>query len=496
MEKGTIAVAGDGHPIKVVRRNLSDDVKNKQNCLMKISGDWYDVADFMDQHPGGDILKEFVGKDITVMYRLWHPTYVFNNPDKFVKKVPSHKIKFLDCPSGTPTPSLAPTTMGSDSDEDGSENSFVHGTQYVLEQKPPAMNLADKQYLDIYTSAEKRGFFKGTQGYLNERFAMILAYFCGAVFCFHYCSSFYMHAIGAFCLFQVWYQNAGLMHDTCHNQYYNGNIKKNERLMFLSANIGLGVSSSFWKWEHVEHHTFTNSFDGELGNMDPQATEDVWIQDAQLVDYREQNWFNWVVLRIQKYVFPLAIIFFSRIGIVIDSFVTETRAYEFVGLAVHLSWVCWLLSPMYHQFGLLYAFFCYYIAAVFFCLLAFQLQSNHMDKPWVQKLEEFDTNGRPMSHIHRHIRACTNIAVPRWLDAYWGGLHFHMEHHCFPRMARQHYRTFAPEWRKFCTDHGYEYNLQSFSETMSNVMSKLHEVRNIRDIFDLDKHDHEHEKRH
>jgi hypothetical protein len=110
--------------VKVVRRNLSEDVKNKENCLVKISGEWYDIAPFMDQHPGGDILKEFVGKDITVMYRLWHPTYVFNNPDKFVKKVDASKITFLSEPSSTPTPSIAPTHTGSDSDSDAAHDSL------------------------------------------------------------------------------------------------------------------------------------------------------------------------------------------------------------------------------------------------------------------------------------------------------------------------------------------------------------------------------------
>jgi len=269
------------------------------------------------------------------------------------------------------------------------------------------------------------------------------------------------------------------MHDSCHNQYYNGQIKKNERLMFWSATIGVGISSSFWKWEHVEHHSFENTYDPVLGNADPQQTEDLWVHDKQLLPFYEDGILHRLVLKIQSTIFLPVLIVLGRIGITIDSFVTETRPYEFAGYTLHILWVCLMLSGVYQKFGFLYAAFCYLMAGGFFSILEFQLMSNHMDKPWIEKLEEFDPqNGRPLSHIQRHIRACTNIEVPRWLDAYWGGLQFHMEHHCFPRMAREHYRKFAPEMQAFCKKHGYEYHTAGFVETMASIISKLHDVQN------------------
>ena len=78
--------------------------------------------------------------------------------------------------------------------------------------------------------------------------------------------------------------------------------------------------------------------------------------------------------------------------------------------------------------GLLYTIFIYYMVMLWFAILAFQLQLNHLDKPWIRKMEEFENDTgseqikRPESHIHRHIRACTNIETPRWLDWAWGGL--------------------------------------------------------------------------
>ncbi len=476
----SVAVAGDGYPLKVVKRNLSNDVKNGRNCLVRINGSWYDIADYMDSHPGGDIIKEFIGKDATVMFRLWHPTHVFKHPERYVKFVSERDIEFLDHKTyNFEQQSSSSTAAPSDEERD----------VYVVNSRPPKMTAADERYLEIYDEAERQGYFKGTREYLNERIYIIFGFLCASFFFLWTFSNVYAHFLGALCLFWVWHQCAGIMHDTGHNQYFNGSIKKNAWYCFVFGNIGGGLSSSFWKWEHIEHHSFTASFDEELGNADPQMTEDVWLQDAQLVDYAPRNYITWMILRIQAVLFPIAVTLAARIGIVVDGFITETRWYEFAGLGLHVLWTSLLLSKVYFEFGLLYALFVYYMAAVCFCILAFQLQSNHMDKPWIKKGEEFEKDGRPLSHIHRHIRACSNVYAPRWLDWAWGGLHFHKEHHCFPRMARQYYREFSPVLQNFCVEFGYDYQCQGFFETMWNVVKKLHGVRYIRDVFDLGKED-------
>jgi len=277
------------------------------------------------------------------------------------------------------------------------------------------------------------------------------------------------------------------MHDAGHNQYFCGNIRKNAMLSFICGNIGAGLSSNFWKWEHIEHHTFTISFDAKLGNTDPQQSEDVWFPDWQLIDYAPQNYVTWCLLRVQAYLAPIAIILVAKIGITIDAFVTESRWWEFVGFVVHLCWTRLLLSDVYHRFGLLYALGVYYVAALFFGILAFQLQSNHMDREWIRKHEEHEPSDecRPQSHIHRHIAACNNIIIPRWFDWSWCGLNYHIEHHCFPRMSREHCRVFSERLRSFCERHGYEYSRKGCWATARSVFKKMNEVRHIRDVFDL-----------
>ena len=361
--KGTVAIAGDGEPIKSVTRNLSEDVQNGKNCLVRIKGQWYDMAEFMDSHPGGNILKEFVGKDITVMYRLWHPTHVFNHPEAFVTPVPTSKIIFtknsaagknnVTSSSQRFSSTESSTDPGGTESESGTGSDGSHSTRqrarggaqghYFLEENPPALAAADKKYLEIYSSLEKRGFFKGSTRFLIERFALIFGFFSIAAYCFHYCESFAMHAVGGYCFFQIWYQCAAIMHDTGHNQYFDGNIKKNDRLMFLTANIGLGFSKSFWKWEHIEHHSFANSFDPVLGNADPQNCEEVWYHDWQLVDYAAPNNMTWFVLRIQGLFFPIACFFAGRLGVQIDGWVTETRPIEYAHCFFENSSISWMM---------------------------------------------------------------------------------------------------------------------------------------------------------
>jgi len=159
------------------------------------------------------------------------------------------------------------------------------------------------------------------------------------------------------------------MHDSGHNQYFKGNVEKNARLLLWTGNIGAGLSSNFWKWEHVEHHTFAVCVDHELGNADPQNSEHTWFRDWLLVDHAPQNYLSWFILQIQAYFAPIAVILAGRIGIVVDGFVTETRWWEFVGLAVHFSWTSFLLFDIYAKLGLLYAIGVYYMAALFLLYL-------------------------------------------------------------------------------------------------------------------------------
>ena len=53
-----------------------------------------------------------------------------------------------------------------------------------------------------------------------------------------------------------------------------------------------------------------------------------------------------------------------------------------------------------------------------------------------------------------------NLKSSRWFDWWFGGLHFHIEHHVFPRMPRYNLRVISYDVKALMKDHGvfYDYN--------------------------------------
>ena len=359
------AVAGDGYLLLPVQRRLPLSVVLGANCLVRIRNQWWDVGRFMDRHPGGDLIKEFIGADVTVPFRMWHRTKIFENPGWYLQPVAEADIEFgddrdsgRDNASHSEDPSQARAQCGSDASLSEESASEQQKKKYFLSHRPPDLHAADADYLALYADLERTDCFRLPSSFLVQRFALMAVFLAVPIFVFRHAWIYkakpsnrnfsawephlasLLHILACFCLYLFWQQCAGIMHDCGHNHYFGGVIKPNARLMFLCGNIGFGVSSSFWKWEHVEHHSFANSFDNHGLNRDPQQNE-VWCQcekmgRAQLAQPKP-SWFKFrFVVNIQEWLFYPLIVLLGRFGITVDGFATETRAYEFAGFMIHL----------------------------------------------------------------------------------------------------------------------------------------------------------------
>ena len=43
-----------------------------------------------------------------------------------------------------------------------------------------------------------------------------------------------------------------------------------------------------------------------------------------------------------------------------------------------------------------------------------------------------------------------NLEAPKWMDWYYGGLNFHIEHHLYPKLARNHLREAGQYVKAVC----------------------------------------------
>jgi len=56
------------------QRPIDDEIDQKCDKRMVVGydGKWYDVTEFINKHPGGDVIKLFIGQDATDLMNSWH----------------------------------------------------------------------------------------------------------------------------------------------------------------------------------------------------------------------------------------------------------------------------------------------------------------------------------------------------------------------------------------------------------------------------------------
>ncbi|KAK8286478.1 hypothetical protein V6Z12_D08G298400 [Gossypium hirsutum] len=66
-----------------------------------------------------------------------------------------------------------------------------------------------------------------------------------------------------------------------------------------------------------------------------------------------------------------------------------------------------------------------------------------------------------------------NILCSSWMDWFYGGLQFQVEHHLFPRLPRCHLRTISPFVKELCKKHNLAYNCASFWKANAMTIETL-----------------------
>ncbi|CAA0830663.1 Delta(8)-fatty-acid desaturase 2 [Striga hermonthica] len=76
-----------------------------------------------------------------------------------------------------------------------------------------------------------------------------------------------------------------------------------------------------------------------------------------------------------------------------------------------------------------------------------------------------------------------DISCSTWMDWFFGGLQFQLEHHLFPRLPRCHLRSVSPVVQELCKKHNLPYNSLSFYEanrwTLRTLRSAALEARDF-----------------
>lgn len=396
-----------------------------KRCMVGIRGNWYDLTDFIPEHPGGDILWKFNEMDATEQFTAFH-----------VKR--------------------GILARGS---------KYKTGKTYRRPNDP-----AKEEYAQLARRFISQGLvLTDAWGWVWNAWnvARVFAFLAAAL----YVARLGWNVFGGVLLFFFWQQAGGLMHDAGHsNITHDMDIDRWLGLFF--GTVCIGVQSAWWTREHHIHHALTNAYTTEpetqsskafkypmpdksrRGNsdvpsayaVDYQMKEDAFAQSVSALPTfpKAVTW----ILRFQHFYSIAGLILIGRIHAVSDSWKRGAPLREWIALGVHIGLTYLVLSTFPDGWS---AFKFYATASVCEGILHIQLVCNHYLNDWA--LDESIAN----DFVRWAFIVSHNVAGPAWTDWFHVGLNLHIEHHLFPKVSRVHLRKIKPIVQKFGKKYGLPY---------------------------------------
>jgi fatty acid desaturase len=255
-----------------------------------------------------------------------------------------------------------------------------------------------------------------------------------------------------------------LGHDAGHQQIFRTR-RWNDLAGMLIANLGVGLSYTWWVDKHNRHHRNPN----EIGR-DPDVARNVlaWT-DSQATAQR--GVFR-VVARHQRLLFfPLLLLEAANlhVGSARALFMDRRRRLvEITMLTVHVAAGVAVLLIVLAPLQAL-AFICVQ-QALLGLYLGSSFAPNHKGMPVSDGSDATD-------FLRRQVLTARNVTGNRLLTAALGGLNYQIEHHLFPSMPSRNLRRCQPLVKRFCLAHDISYRETGTLESYAAVLRHLHSIQ-------------------
>lgn len=404
---------------------------NKAGDLwISIQGKVYNISDWVKDHPGGDApLLSFAGQDVTDAFIAYHPGTAWKYLDKFF-------------------------------------------TGYYI--KDFKVSEVSRDFRKLATEFTKLGLFE------NKGHGILYTLTCVSIMLFMVVygvlksESVLVHMGCAVLLGFLWIQGAYVGHDSGHYQVMIG-PGYNKFVQLLAGNCLTGISIAWWKWTHNAHHIACNSldYDPDLQHIPVFAVSNRLFQSITSCFYGRKLKFDafsrfmvshqhltfypvMCVARVNLFVQTLLLLFSKR--------PIPNRALNIMGTLVFWTWFPLLVSclPSWPErvMFVLVSFAVTAIQHVQFCLNHFSADV-YLGHPGGNDWFEKQTSGT------------LDISCSAWMDWFYGGLQFQLEHHLFPRMPRCQLRNISPVVRDLCKKHNLPYRSLSFWDANVSTIRTL-----------------------
>ncbi|KAI4314174.1 hypothetical protein L6164_027109 [Bauhinia variegata] len=395
---------------------------NKPGDLwISIQGKVYNVSDWAKQHPGGEvIILNLAGQDVTDAFIAYHPGSAWQYLDKFF-------------------------------------------TGYYL--RDFKVSEVSRDYRKLANEFSKLGLFDKKGHVAVCSLTSVAVMFLVVLYGVLSCTSVWAHLGSAMLLGLLWMQSAYVGHDSGHYQVMSSR-GYNKVSQLLTGNCLTGISIAWWKWTHNAHHIACNSLDHDpdLQHMPVFAVSSRFFDSMKSVFYGRTLQFDPVARFLISYqhwtFYPVMV--GARINLYLQTFLlllskrqVPDRALNILGILVFWIWFPLLISclPNWQE-------------RIMFVLASFTVTSlQHIQFC----LNHFAANvyvGPPNGNdwFEKQTGGTIDIACSTWMDWFFGGLQFQLEHHLFPRLPRCQLRKISPLVKDLCKKHNLPYRSLSFWE--------------------------------
>ena len=256
-------------------------------------------------------------------------------------------------------------------------------------------------------------------------------------------------------------QNGMLGHDVAHRQVF----RKGPGVAiagWILGNLLKGISYSWWTRKHNLHHANPNHV-----TNDPDANYPILAMFPEQIADRSK--YLLPVIAMQAYLYPFFALFVfisMRVGSIEQFFGrgTPNRIPQAIGIALH-----WSL------FGLLLSQLGGWPEALTFLIvsqLTFSLYNVSVFAP-NHKGMAMMSDDNPLDFLRTQVLTARNVRGSRFVDFWYGGLNYQIEHHLFPSMPRNRLCDAQPLIEKFCADRGVAYHETSVTESYREIFQHL-----------------------
>ncbi|GER26456.1 fatty acid/sphingolipid desaturase [Striga asiatica] len=403
----------------------SDELKkhNKpDDAWLSIQGKVYDVSGWLKDHPGGDIpILNLAGQDVTDAFIAFHPGSAWAHLDRFF--------------------------------------TGFHLQDFRVSE-------VSRDYRTLVNRFVKSGMFEKKGHGVIYSLCFISVLFAACVYGVLYSDSFAAHMASGALLGLAWMQVTYLGHDSGHYVIMKTR-GYNKLAQILTGNCLTGISIAWWKWTHNAHHVACNSLDHDpdLQHLPVLAVSSRLFSSITSRFYNRKLSFDSFARLLVSYqhvtFYPIMIV--ARVNLYLQTFLllcsknrkVPDRTLNILGILVFWTWFPMLVSclPDWTERVLfvLASFAVCSIQHVQFCLNHFAADV-YVGAPKGNDWFEKQTSGT------------IDISCSIWMDWFFGGLQFQLEHHLFPRLPRCHLRSVSPVVQELCKKHNLPYNSLSFYE--------------------------------